>query len=393
LNPLADEINALADRFTAINIDKATNDSRQKLNQWRIDCHQIIDQFYKEKCEELERYVNESVNEQRKVIADLRSKMSELIEKQETTKHDIDSLKSAIRTLERQMNEIEHFRIQVDICPLMIDNRLVQIGRSETHQFDLSNFPPLYRKIKRPFIQSNSVTSSDRFLLVHIGSNLCLIDQDLSVMKQKEWNDGPIIDMCWSSALARFVVIVKNDILLIDENRLSSEQIQQAEGKTLWACGCSNKSLYLSRNAWDSSLLEFSLLPAIRFVKLWKTTDRSQQEQRIDAIVYSHGTLALVINDRSSQEKLMELRSLETFATLWSIQLDLSYNERIVRCCLLSHSEWLLADWHTSRLFHVTNKGKLKKTDIYQSVPNGMTLFCSNILVILANKTINFHKL
>jgi hypothetical protein len=390
---LADEINALADRFTAINIEKITKNSRQKLNQWRIDCHQIIDQFYKEKCEELERYANESIDKQRKAIADLRSKMRELIEKQETTKNDIDSLTFTIRTSERQMNEIEHFCIQVDIRPLMIDNRLVQIGGSETHQFDLSNLPPLYWKIKRLSIKSNSLASSDRFLLVHNGSNLCLIDQNLSVMKQKEWNYDLVSDMCWSSALGKFFVITKQNVLLVDENTMSIEQVQQIEGKNWTICGCSNQSLYLSRNAWDSSLLEFSLLPTIRFVKLWKATDRSQQEQRIDAIVYSHGTLALVINDRSSQKKLMELRSLETFATLWSIQLDVSYNDCIVRCCLLSHEEWLLADWRTSHLFRITNEGKVKEKSRYTSNPYNINLFGSNILTILTDDDINFHKL
>jgi replication fork clamp-binding protein CrfC len=101
LNPLADEINTLADRLKAINVDRITNDSRQKLNQWRINCHKKIDEFYEEKCKELDRYVNESVNEQRKAVSNLRSKMSELIEKQETTKHDIDFLTSGIQTLDR----------------------------------------------------------------------------------------------------------------------------------------------------------------------------------------------------------------------------------------------------------------------------------------------------
>jgi hypothetical protein len=393
LNPLADEINALADRLTAINIDKITNKCRQKLDQWRIDCHQIIDQFYEEKCKELHRYANDSIDEQRKAIADLRSKMTELIEKQETTKNDINSLTSAIRTLERQLNEIEHTRVQIDICPLMIDKQLVQIGKSETHQFDLSNLPPLYQKNKQLRASSNSVASSDRFLLVRIDSNLCLIDQDLSIMKQKAWDYDRIAAMCWSSALGRFFVITAQDVLLLDENTMSIEQVPQIKGEDWWVCGCSNKSLYLSRHAWDSSLLEFSLLPTIQFAKLWKTTNRSQQKQRIDAIVYRHGTLALAINDQSSQTKLMELRSLETFSTLWSIPLDISYNIRGIRCCLLNHGEWLLADWATSNLFHITNEGKVKKTSTYTSVPFNINLFGSNILTILTKDGINFHKL
>ncbi len=202
LNPLADEINALADRLTAINIDKITNNSRQKLDQWRIDCHQIIDQFYEEKCKELHRYANDNIDEQRKAIADLRSKMTELIEKQETTKNDINSLTSAIRTLERQLNEIEHIRLQVDIRPLMIDKNLIQVVRLKKHQFNLLKLPPPHLTISRANGYDSLATSSDRFLLVHNGSNLYLIDEYLSIVKQSKWSDEGIEDMCCSSTLA-----------------------------------------------------------------------------------------------------------------------------------------------------------------------------------------------
>jgi hypothetical protein len=197
--------------------------------------------------------------------------------------------------------------------------------------------------------------------------------------------------MCWSSALGKFFVITKQSVLLLDEKITSIEQVQEIEEKDLWVCGCSNKSLYLSQESWNSSLLEFSLLPTIRFVKLWKTTDRSQQGQRIDAIIYGHGALALVINDRSSQKKLMELRSLETFSPIWSIPLDIEYNNCIVRCSVLARGEWLLADWTTSHLIHIIN-GEVKKKSKYSSVPYNVNLFGSNTLAILTNGDINFYK-
>jgi hypothetical protein len=393
LNPLADEINALADRLTAININKITKNYCEKLNQWRIDCHQIIDQFYKEKCEELDRYANESIDKQRKAITDLRSKMSELIEKQETTKNDINSLTFTIRTLERQMNEIEHIRIQVDIRRLILDNSLIEIGRAKIVPFDLSNLPPPHLTIDRATQYDNLVTSSDRFLLVHNDSSLCLIDEYLSIVKQNKWNVRDIEDMCWSSTLARFVVITNTNILLIDENRCFPEQIKRVEGEKLWSCGCSNKSLYLSRNAWDSYILEYTLLPSIQFMTAWKTTHNLKSERRVDNIKCNNETLALMINDRSSRTKLMELRSLKTFSPLWSIRLDIEYNNNVMRCCPLNDGEWLISDWYTSRLFHITNEGKLKATVTYQSAPNGMTLFRSNILAICSNAGVNFHEL
>jgi len=393
LNPLTDEINVLADRLTAINVDKITHETRHKLNQWRIDYHQIIDRFYQEKCEELDRCVNETIDKQRKEIADLRTKMTKLIEKKETTKNDINSLTSAIRNLEEKMNKIEHIDIQVDIHPLVIDDSSIQIRKSKVYQFDLLNLSPPYRTIERSLKSDNPLASNDRCLLMHIYPDLCLMSEDLSVLKQRKWDHDDIRDMCWSSALRRFFVITAKEVLLVDENTMSIEPVQQIQAGNYLACGCSDKSLYLSRYVWDSCVLEYSLVPSIRFVKLWKTNSKLRQEQRIDAIVFNDGTLALVIKDQSIKTKLMELRSSEAFSLLWSIQLDDNYNFGRLRCCLFHHGEWLLADWSTSRLFHITNDGKFKEKCTYKSKAYNITLFRSNILAILTDQNVNFHKL
>jgi len=391
LNPLTDEINALGDRLTAINIDKIKNNSRQKLDQWRIDCHKIIDRFYEEKCQELDRCVTESIDKQRKEIADVRSKMTKLIEKQETTKNDINSLTSAISNLEQKMNEIEHFRVHVDVHPLIIDDRLIQIGKSKVHEFGLMSLSSPYLTIERGRDSWNALASNDRFLLTHIDSKLCLIDENLSVVKQKEWNFSEITDMCWSSVLRRFIIIARNSVLLVDENTMLVEPVRQIEDEAWNSCRCSDKSLYLSRYAWDSSIFEYSLLPAIRFKKLWRTNDKLQNK-RVDSIEYSHGTLALAINDQSSKAKFIELRSVETLSPLWSVPLDVTYNQKIVHCCLLNREGWLVADWSTSRLFHVTNEGKVKETSTYTSTPYNVNLFHSNVLAILTDVAINFHR-
>jgi hypothetical protein len=378
LNPLTDEINALGDRLKAINLDKITNNSRQKLSQWRMDCHKTIDHFYEQKCQELDQFITESINTQRNEIVNLRSKMTQLIDKQETTKNDIKSLTSAIRTLEQKMNEIEQVRVQVDVRPLTIDDRLINIGTLKEHRFDLLSLSSPYRTIDRSPRSETSLASNDRFLLAHIAPNLCLIDGDLSVKKQIYWEYDDIIDMCWSPVLECFLVATKEAILLVDENTMTIKRMQQIKNEIWNSCECSDRSLYLSRYAWDSSVLEFSLLPSIRFVKLWKTTNELKQQQRIDAIVYNRGTLALVINDKSIQAKLVEVRSSDTFSSLWSIQLDVIYNSNFLRCCRLNHGEWLLADWFSSRLFHITNEGKVKRTNTYQYGFSNIRMFSSN---------------
>jgi len=108
LNPLTDEINALSDRLSAIKIERLTSESRKKLDKWRSDCYKIIDQYYEMKCIELEQFIGRHINEQREAVIKIRSKMNELIEKQETTKHDIQMLTTAIGQLQNQMNQIEN---------------------------------------------------------------------------------------------------------------------------------------------------------------------------------------------------------------------------------------------------------------------------------------------
>jgi len=393
LNPLTDDINALSDRLTAINIDKIANNSRQKLDQWRMDCHKIIDRFYEEKCHELDQCVTESIDKQRKEIADVRSKMTRLIENEETTNSDIDSLTSTIRNLEEKMNEIEHVRVQVDVHPLIIDDCLIQIGKSRVHEFDLMSLSSPYRTIERGHSSWNALTSSDRFLLVHMNSNLCLINQELSIIKELNWNHSLINEMCWSSALNCFFIMTTSGTFLFNENTMLIESVEQIGGGNCWSGTCSEKSLYLSRYAWDSSVFEFSLLPSIQLRRHWKTIDTTEQKQLVDSIVYNCGTVALVINDQSHRVKLIELRSSKNFDPFWSFGLDTIYSVTRVRCCLLSCNEWLLADWNASCLFLITNEGKLKQTFTYISKPYHTKFFGSNLLAILTDGNINFHKL
>ena len=386
LNPLTDEINALADRLAAINIQTITSDSRQVLDQWRVNAHQSIDRVYEQKCRELDQCVHETVDRQRKEIAELRSKTSKLIDTQETTKKDINSLISTIRMLERQMTEIEHSRVKIDIRPLNIDEGIIRIKQTNTYRLDLSTLPLVSSTIGGNQMKF-ALAANDRFLLAYIDEYICLIDENLSIIRKNKETD--IDDMCWSPILQGFLAIIRRNVYSIDQNTLAIKPIAEIQEGDYWKCGCSNKSLYLSRNAWDSTLLEFNLLPSIQLVKLWKTTD---QGQRIDAIVYNNETLALTINDQFNQERLLELRSSKTFSRLWSVRLDVVYYSTVVRCCSLPHNEWLLGDWRSSSLFHITNEGKVKQTFTYSPTAYNITLFRSNILVIVTDENINFHR-
>ncbi|CAF0852046.1 unnamed protein product [Adineta steineri] len=179
LNPLTNEVNALSDRLAVINPNNIIDDSHEKLNQWRIDCHKIIDHFYEQKCRELHQYIISKLDKLRTDITDLRLIMIRLINQQDTTKHDINSLTSAIHDLKQNMNSIEQIQIQLKIHPLLVDDRLIQIEKIEKQSFSLINLRPPYHTITTIGASDYSIASNDRYLLLHINPNLCLIDENL----------------------------------------------------------------------------------------------------------------------------------------------------------------------------------------------------------------------
>jgi polyhydroxyalkanoate synthesis regulator phasin len=393
LNPLVDQINELADRLTGFDLNKLRNSSLEKLNQWREDYHHNVEIYYEQKCEEVNRFIEKILNTQREEIAQIRLQISELIDKQETTHNDIKSLTSSIDILKRKMNEIEQMSIKINITPSIINNDLINFTETKPHQLDLSTLPSPSHVIPRSDKSSTALASNDQYLLIHQNSYLCLINDEFSITKQRQWTSDSIIHMCWSSTLNSFILITAFDVFLISEDLLSIKCVETIIGRFWQSCACSNTSLYLSTGAWDSSIREYSLTPSIKFIKHWKLTENRIQKQRIDNIVYNNKTLALTINNEFNQMKFLELRSIDTFNRIWSCRIDIDYNETVIRCCLLSYNEWLVIDWKTSKLLHITNNGKVKECCSYKSEPLYTNCFLSNVLVISTNKTINFHKL
>ncbi|CAF2888343.1 unnamed protein product [Rotaria sp. Silwood2] len=65
LNSLADEINALEDRLKTLNIHNTIDDSHEKLEQWRHDCHKKIDCLFEQKCQDFNQLVHEKIDQPR----------------------------------------------------------------------------------------------------------------------------------------------------------------------------------------------------------------------------------------------------------------------------------------------------------------------------------------
>ncbi|CAF1102270.1 unnamed protein product [Rotaria sordida] len=393
LNPLTDEINVLRDRLKTLNIQKTIADSRQKLEQWRQNCYKKIDYFFEQKCQELDQLVNEKVSQQREELNQIYLKIIELINAQEATRQDIDLLTSTIRQLERNMNNIEQTCFTIDTRPLLIDDTLIFIKTTE-HELDLSTLSPIYKTVHHSEESFRSLTSNNRYLLIHQYPNLCLFDREMNIVKQMLWSYDAIQDMCWSSTLDRFIVLGENNIFLINENTMSIDNMNTIEERNWKSCTCSDTVLFASTNGWASSIIEFNLYSAIELIREWEYPITCSKDEIIHDIAYNNENLALIVKNKSEMSLRIELRCAKTLGCIWLLQLDIEclYNAAFC-CCSLTCNEWLIIDYETQRLVQITKDGKLKKTIKYHPIPYCATLFNLNKLAVSTVNNINLHTI
>jgi hypothetical protein len=324
----------------------------------------------------------------------IKNKLAKLIRDQEATRQDIDILTSTISDLQKDMNKIEQAYFRIDTRPLIIDDTSVQIKEICEHDFDPSALSSVYQTVVRPEGSWYAVAANDQFLLIHKKPNLCFLDAKLKIVKQVLWPYDSIRDICWSSALNRFLVIVNEIIFLVDENTMSIERVKTIKKQKWLSCTCFNDQLFLSTGVWGSSIVEIGLLPSIAVIKEWKSPTTCTPDESIDDIFSSNETLAVLISNEIEKSVRLELRSRQSLDRLWSCSLDVVYNKDVVfRCCALNSNEWLVGDINAGRLLHVAADGKMKQTMTYKAIPYRVTLFTPKMLIISTQSSINIHKI
>jgi hypothetical protein len=395
LNPLTDELNALGNRLQSFNICEAVSFARQELEQWRKDCHEKIDDFFEQKCQEIDCLATSELNEQRDRFLHVQSKINKFIRQQEATRHDIEILTSDICQLEREMKKLEKTTFQVNTHSLVLDDSFIQVKKIDEHEFDLSSVAHVYRTLPPVPGSYATLTSNNQVLLIHQKPNLCLVNREMNVEKQIFWPYKSILDMCWSASLGQFVIIDEKGIFLVDDRTMAIKNIEKTEERSWLSCMCSEaSSLFLSTNEWGSSIVEMSLSPTVATIKEWKSPSTCSKDERIDGMAYRSGTSAIVIKNRIEKLVRMELRSCETMDRIWSLPLNIMSSQNIpFRCCSLSYAEWLMINHEDKHLMHITKDGKLKTITVYNGIPWDAILFGSDMLAISTNEGINFHKI
>ena len=395
LVPLADRIDTLGTRLHQLNMQETIRNGRQKFEQWRLESHQKIDQFFEQKCEELDRLVAEKLDEQQEEIQRLQTHTSELMRTQAATREDIHQLEANVDQLQEQMADVQETFLQIQTHPLVIDNQLISIRGINEPGYNLSALSSVYKNISVPKGSFGVLASNDHFLLIHQAPNLCLIDRDLTIRKQVVWRHGMILDFCWSSTLNRFIIINEKDLFLLEETTMSVSTVRTLERKKWFSCACSDRFLFLSANKWGSTITKISLKLPNSFTQQWESPMICQRDEYIDSIAYQRNTLAMIIRNKTTETIRLELSSADNLQRISSLQLQILWNpSQPFHCCPFVHGDWLVADYESGSLLHLGKQGKVVSSVPYNTVPQCVTtLFNSTMLAVSTKDGINFHNL
>ncbi|CAF4213564.1 unnamed protein product, partial [Rotaria sordida] len=369
--------------FHVFNINKISEKYHKKLEEWHLDCYKKIDYLFEQKCQELNQRLIEKIKEQEEEILNIQTKLKEIFDDQETTRKDIDTLTSDIRHLGRMINHIEEKCFDLNTSPLLIDEDLIDIQELDEYKLDLSIFTPIYKTIDCISRDGHPISSNNRFLLIYQNPNLCLYDRQMSIVKQTTWSYGHIWNMCWSSKLNRFIIVEENTIYLLNENTMLIENVKTIEAKKWLSCTCSDEFLFLSTRQWGSSIDKFRLLTSITFDRYRISSKTYSNDEYINDIVDINNKLILIITNKTKKSVRLELRSSNTLDQLWLLQLDITLNQDMIfYACSLDCDEWLITDYETRRLLHVTDNGQIKTIIEYNEIPYSICRFGFNLLAV-----------
>lgn len=395
LNPIADEVNILKDRIN--NIDRRTifSNLQEQLNQWRTEAHRRVDSFYDEKRNQINTIIDAKLNNYTKAIDHIRITVKQLIDKQETTVEDLNTIEERLQIIRGDFAQIEDQAIDLRICPLDIDDKLIEIDDENTKQdFDISTLTPAVYTINRSKESYKAVSTNNRTLLMHHDNQLCLYNQNLILLKKLPWNHEWIRDICWSSTISRYFLITLTDIFTLDETSMSIEQIVTGLRHKYRSCTCSNTSFYVTTDEFGSSICEYRLQPQIELICQWRPADLCRANEMTQDIAYHNGKLAFIIANQTTMTQRMELRVAQRFEPIWSVEFNIvdQLNDAY-HLCLFNYNEWIVTDWRTKQLFHITNDGQIKSRQTYDQIPYRCCQFGSNLLAISAKSSLNFHRL
>jgi hypothetical protein len=267
------------------------------------------------------------------------------------------------------------------------------ITRYSRRRRQLFPFKPPYRTIKITDKSSVSIACNDRHVLIKQKPNLCLLDKQLTIIKEIPWTYDHV-KMSWSSTLNQFLLITEKAIFTLEESTMTLNQCPiQIDNEKEWSCGaCSDTSLYLSTGDMSGSLYQYTLQPTIEFVKEWQLFALNSTYEGILTFTCANEKLALIISNIHIFQRRLDLRSSTTLERLWSIPLD-----AVAHCCSINDDQWIVMELLKPRLLHISSDGKILQEYNVKTSPIGIIWNAIQLdkdtIVTFTMTTLNLHKL
>ena len=166
----SDMVNLYNSRLKEVRIDDKIDETRQKLEQWRVECHQTIEKFYQRKLEELNSYLDQFRKQHEAKRNEIQKNITQL-----NSPENVDQTKSIIQKIDQDLNEIEQITLQIHLRSLTLNDNYIQIEK----KFHFSNFKKESEiSFSYSMESSSAIASNERFLLMHQYPYLNLIDHD-----------------------------------------------------------------------------------------------------------------------------------------------------------------------------------------------------------------------
>jgi archaellum component FlaC len=371
--PLSDKINGLSKRLTKFSSLEPSY--LVALEKWRDEAHRAVEEYYETKRRD---FIDDRREKLKKEIERVRNRLDILLQKHNAVRDDVEMLTQDIRLVEQKFNELQSLRFTIQ--PLVIDDNLI-----------VRDILPLHlpgRTMKLPFNEFPSLASNEKHLLIHRPPNLSLLDRHLSMVKETPWTHDDIWDICWSSTLERFVLVTNKDVFTLDQNMMTIARCS-ISSDVAWSRGtCSDSTLFLLTQGLGPSIFEYKLPLSSKggVNKERHPPETCDQCEYIFDLKSNNKSLAMVIYNTENDKTRLDLRSSINFEHLWSVDVGQGF-----RCCLLHNEQWMVVDALNHRLFHISNNGKLLKSDKYAYQPWNIIQWGKYIIGIRTAEGINLH--
>ncbi|CAF1466543.1 unnamed protein product [Adineta ricciae] len=362
-----------------------------RLDNWRQNSLENIDQCYKGKKQEFEFHLRQQQKQQLNQLTFLRNRIVFGIKEKTIDEHMFDRLNHLIASLENQVNQFQSYRLNISLAVVLNDFALLR-----DHISNFNEILPLSSSrttVKLP-TKCLSMSMKENLLLINTDFNLSVLDEKFKFIQSIQWNNEPILNMFCSQTLNRFILITSNRIFSVDEQLMNIERLP-INGKN-WLTGtCTNEYLFLVTSEINSRIFKYSLSDSFRANQEYPLFSiNCQENESIHDLSSNNDLLAIVLRTKSQQIHL-DLCSSETLERYWSFELNSMNDFYSYRCCPLKFQQWMLINPNNRELIHISNEGKLiKKAKYHRSLPMyAIQTDDGRFINIMTNECIHQHQL